>query len=413
MARRRKTVARHARLGSPSALGQVFTLLAVAVVVLVVSGAGTIAYTAYDLTSSIENNAVELDTVVAQPPSIGAYEGPFDVLIVGTDECEPELVQLFPGRCTGPDAGGQLNDVNMLVHVSDNPRRVTVVSFPRDLMIPIPECAGKDGSIHSAMSKQAINSAYGDGGLNCVVKTVSKLSGLDIGFAAKASFGNVIAITEAIGGVEVCIGEGGLRDSNTGIDWPAGPRVVQGEDALKFLRVRKGIGDGSDLARIGNQQQYLSSLTRKLTSEGVLSDPAAVLRLATAAAHNIEPSESLANPLRIVQLALAAKDVPTSDIVFVQFPVNDDPADKNKVVPDQAAAKKLWDALAQNRPLELTGDLGSNGGVIEAGPTDGAVPSETPVPDPSASATPPAPDDAVQLPSNVNGSTAEQRTCSA
>ena len=59
-----------------------------------------------------------------------------------------------------PMPSGELNDVNMLVHISDNPRRVTVISFPRDLMIPIPSCTREDGSQTSAMSKQMLNSAY-------------------------------------------------------------------------------------------------------------------------------------------------------------------------------------------------------------------------------------------------------------
>lgn len=416
MTRRRPTVAQHARLSAPTALRQVLTVAAVSLLVIATAIVGTVAYSAVLLTSEFAKDAVKLPDEVAQPPAIGAYEGAFTMLVVGTDECEPQLVDLFPGRCTGPDAGGRLNDVNMLVHVSDAPRRVTVVSFPRDLQIGVPSCTDENGGTTSALSKAPINSTYGIGGVTCVASTIKKLSGLDIPFAAKASFANVIAITDAIGGVEVCIGEGGLRDlQNTGIDWPAGPRTIQGIEALQFLRVRHGVGDGSDLARIGNQQQYLSSLTRKLSSEQVLGDPGALLRLANTAVQNITPSESLANPLRIVQLALAAKDVAPSDITFVQFPVVDDPADRNKVVPDQAAAAALWDALAQNRPLELTGDLGANGGVVadpaappaSTAPADPAAPAD-PSADPSATASAP-----VQLPSNVNGSTAAQRTCSA
>ena len=82
---------------------------------------------------------------------------------------------------------------------------------------------------------------YREGGLNCVVKTVSQLSGMNIQFAAKVNFGGVIKITDAIGGVEVCIGNGGIHDPNTGIDWPAGPHVVQGIEALQFLRTRYGL----------------------------------------------------------------------------------------------------------------------------------------------------------------------------
>ena len=301
--RSRATVARHARLRSPGVGAQLLVFLAGAVAVVVVAGAAVAGFAAIDLVTEFSTKAVALEDEVAAPPSMGEYEGAFDVLIVGTDECEEELKAAMGDRCKGPDSEGQLNDVNMLIHVADNPRRVTVVSFPRDLQIPIPSCTRADGSTTSAMSKQPINSAFSYGGLTCVAKTVADLSEQSIPFAAKVSFGNVVKITDAIGGVEVCIGNDGIRDPNTGIDWPAGPRTVKGLDALQFLRTRHGVGDGSDLARIGNQQQYMSRLIRKIRSDEVLTNPAALYGLATAAAKNITPSESLVNPLRIMQRA--------------------------------------------------------------------------------------------------------------
>ena len=348
--------------------------LIVAAVVLV-SGAGVAAYAAYDITTSFAEDAVELEGQGAVPPDIGAIEGGIDMLLVGTDECEPEYAHIFGDRCTGADAEGQLNDVNMLVHISDNPRRVTVVSFPRDLMLPLPSCTREDGSTASSTSKSQINSAWDRGGLSCVARTISDVSGVNIPLAAKVSFGNVINITSAIGGVDVCIGNGGIKDYYTGIDWPAGPRTIDGVEALQFLRTRHGLENGSDLARISNQQQYMSSLARKLVSDEVLSDPATLYKLATTAVDNITPSKSLTNPMTLVQIALAVKDVPFEDIVFVQYPVLTDPDDPNRVVPDYDAAEELWAALAANEAIEVTHDQDLTGGVIVADPpaTDGTA----------------------------------------
>lgn len=117
----------------------------------------------------------------------------------------------------------------------------------------------------------------------------------------------------------------------------------------------------------------------------------------------------LANPLRIVQLALAVKQVPFDQIVFIQYPVLTDPNDPNKVVPDHDAARDIWDALAANKPIELTGDAGSNGGVVDVTPTE--EPAPAPTADPSATVAPA--DEPVVLPENVNGSNADQTTCSA
>jgi len=287
------------------------------------------------------------------------------------------------------------------------------VSFPRDLMIPIPACTREDGSTTGAMSKQQLNSSWSYGGLSCVNKTISALSTQNIPFAAKVSFGNVINITDAIGGVDVCIGNGGIRDSNTGINWPAGNRNIQGIEALQFLRTRHGLANGSDLARISNQQQYMSSLARKLVSEDVLSDPAALYKLATTAVDNITPSKSLTNPMTLVQIALAVKNVPFEEIVFVQYPVNADPADPNRVVPNKTAADQLWAALAANEPIKVTNDPNKGGGVItvEPTPTETTAPVATPTPD--ATGTPTPEPTAVALPDSIPGTSAADQTCSA
>ena len=299
----------------------------------------------------------------------------------------------------------------MLVHIADNPRRVTVVSFPRDLMIPLPSCTREDGSVSPETSKSQINEAWGRGGLSCVAKTISDLSGENIPFAAKVSFGNVINITEAIGGVDVCIGNGGIRDHYTGIDWPAGPRTISGVEALQFLRTRHGLENGSDLARISNQQQYMSSLARKLVSEEVLSDPAALYRLATTAVDNITPSQSLANPSTLVQIAMAVRGVPFEDINFVQYPVFTDPADVNRVVPNYEKADELWAALAANEPIELTNDQNKTGGVVTVDPQPTEEPVET-APDPTATGTPAPTETAVPI-DDLPGQSAAEQTCSA
>lgn len=407
--------AQHARHTPVSGWRRGAKALAITLTVVVVAAVAVAGFFAVSLTQRLQDAAVALKDAPAQPPALSAYDEAFSVLVVGTDECDDEVKEAFGARCSDPEAEGARNDVNMLVHVSTNPRRVTVVSFPRDLLIPIPECTAADGSVFGGASRAQINTAYEDGGLSCVADTVSNLSGLTIPFAAKVSFGNVVNITDAIGGVEVCIGGDGINDPDAGIDWPAGPRVVTGYDALAFLRTRHGVGDGSDLARIGNQQQYLSRLVNKLRSDEVLSNPATLITLANTAVNNITPSESLADPLRIAQLAYTLKDVPFDDITFVQYPVVDDPNDPNRVIPDEASATVLWDALQSNAPLVLTGEAGANGGVIAdpsaptPAPTEPAPTETTPAPDASASAG----STAVELPSNVTGSKANQATCSA
>jgi LCP family protein required for cell wall assembly len=410
--KRRSTVARHGQLSSPSAWGQIVRFVAVGLAVVMVAGVGVVSYTAYTAVASFTDAAVELEGQAAVPPDIGEIEGGVNLFVAGTDACEPEYAQYFGDRCTGPDAGGELNDVNMLVHISDAPRRVTVVSFPRDLMLPIPECTDPEtGRTSSAMSKQPLNATFSYGGLSCAVNTISDLTGQNIPFAASITWGGVIEVTNAIGGVEVCIANG-ITDYHTGLDLPEGNVTLQGIEALQFLRTRHGVGNGGDLGRISNQQQYMSRLARKLISDEVLANPATLYSLAGTALQNITPSATLTNPLTLVQIALAVKDVPFDEIVFISYPVLTDPSDSNRVVPNYAAAEALWAALEANQPLQLSGEASQGDGVIVQTPEPTADPAPAPSQEATPGATPEPTETAAVLPEAIAGQTAAMDTCS-
>lgn len=408
--RHRKTVARHGQLRTPGPISQLLKILGVALAVVLVSGVSVSAFVVSDLYGTATAGAVELDGQEPVPPDISEYEGGFDLLLVGTDTCEEAYAQYFGDRCSGPDAEGNLNDVNILMHVSEEPRRITAVSFPRDLMLPIPECTREDGSTTPAMSKQPLNSAYTEAGLNCVARTIEELTGQDIEFAASVTFGGVIEITNAIGGVDVCLATP-IKDYHTGLDMAAGTHTVKGLEALQFLRTRHGVGDGSDLGRIGNQQQYMSSLARKLISGEVLGNVPVMLRLAHTALSNLEASTSLTNPMTIVQVGLAVKDIPFEDIVFLQFPTLEDPYDANKVVADTESAQVMWDAINANQQLQVTHENTDNDGVVVQEPEAPTTPEEPTEPvEPTEPATPN--EGVAELPDTIRGNSAAQQTCS-
>ncbi|WP_341956461.1 LCP family protein [Microbacterium sp. LWH13-1.2] len=404
--RRRRTIARHGQLRTPGPLNQLLKFIAIGLAVVLVSGASVAAYVFYDLSSTVTANAVELETKTELPPDIGEYKEGFNLLLTGVDTCEEAYAAYFGERCSGSDAEGTLNDVNLLVHVSQEPRRITVVSFPRDLLLSIPECEDAEGNVHSAMSKQPLNVAYTDGGLNCVAKTITELTGQEIQFAASVTFGGVIEITNAIGGVDVCLATP-IKDRYTGLDMTAGTHTVQGLEALQFLRTRHGVGDGSDLGRIGNQQQYMSSLVRKLISSETLGNVPMMLKLANTGLSNVEASTSLADPMKIVQIALAVKSVPFEDIVFLQYPTGTDSANPNKVVANKSAAQEMWDAINANAQLQVTHENTANDGVVVTDPVPAAPTDAAATPDPAAT-----PDNVVALPDSIKGNSAAQQTCS-
>jgi len=416
----RAPLARHAVVRERHPLVSLLAMLAVVVGVAGVSATGLLAFNVWDAARALSANAVVLDENEVIPPSLGAIEGGVNLLLVGTDSCEGQDVKLFP-RCAEDD-GGERNDVTMLVHISDEPRRVTVVSFPRDMIVPIPACPHPDGGEYSAMSAQMINASYMYGGLACTARTVESLIDDQIDFAAAIRWTGVINMSDAIGGVDVCVA-GDISDRHTGLSLTAGTHTLQGEKALQFLRIRHGIGDGSDLGRISNQQQFMSSMVRKLQSDAVLANPSVLLNLATTAIDQVQKkqlllSQSLANPTLMAQIAMAVKDVPYEDIVFVQYPTVYSGDGASRVLPVTDAADVLFAALRDNKALTLTGDASQGFGVEVTGeaakPT--ATPSATPSATPGGGETPApgettAPAERVELPSQIAGTTALQTTC--
>lgn len=417
----RVPLARHAIHPRQHPLLSFVATVAVMLGVVGASAVGLVAFQVVDTANALNAHSVVLNEDEVLPPSLGAIEGGVNLLLVGTDSCEGANAKLS-GACQNGDTEGERNDVTMLVHISDEPRRVTVVSFPRDMIVPIPSCPTEDGTgSYSAMSAQMINVSYMYGGLACTALTVQELIGDTIDFAAAIRWTGVINMSDAIGGVDVCV-SGDVYDPHTGLELTAGTHTLEGAQALQFLRMRHGIGDGSDLGRISNQQQFMSSMVRKLQSESVLADPSVLLNLATTAINQVQEqqlvlSQSLANPTLMVQIAMAVKDVPYEDIVFVQYPtVYSSDYGASRVVPVTEAADVLFTALRENKPLTLTGEASQGYGVEVTGEAAKPATKPTATPDASASATPepaetaPA-DERVKLPSDIAGQTAAQTTC--
>lgn len=351
-------------------------------------------------------------------PDIGAIEGGVNMLLIGSDGGE--------GNAAYGKREAELNDVTILMHISADHTNATVVSFPRDLLVDIPACTDEDGKENRAVSSQKLNSSLGRGGLACTVLTVEKLTGLDIPFAAKIEMDGVIQMSTAVGGVDVCVGTA-IRDRQIGFSLDAGEHTLAGWEALQFLRTRYGVGDGSDLSRNDNQRVFLSSLVRKIKSEETLSNVVTVYGLAKAALSNMQMSNSLQNVNTLASIAVALKDIPLESVLFLQYPgATGMSGSQSVVIPNKKDAAVLFDAIAADQKLAITGGLG-NGSTTdpnapvttepdtsteaEAGGAEGQTDaSATPAPDATPEATAPA---IIDLPGTVKGQTAGTLTCSA
>ena len=325
---------------------------------LVISAGTVVGWALFNLTSSLQTVALPGHEAPALA-GIGEWEGGFNVLVVGSD------TRVGQGEQFGV-TDSELNDVNLLVHVSENHDHATVISFPRDTLIDIPGCEQDDGSLSTPRTMTPLNNTWSIGGLPCVAKTLEELTGLEIGYAGVMTFTGVAQLSTAVGGVDVCITEP-IFDPWSGLDLPeAGWNTVEGGQALAFLRTRKGVGDGSDLARISSQQVYMSALVRKLQADGVLNDITKLYSIAQVAAQTMVLSSSLGSLDVMVSMAQALRNIPDENIVFVQFPVLDAPEGfSGKVVPDWNLAESLLEKVRNDEPYVL-GDNSIGRGSREA-----------------------------------------------
>jgi LCP family protein required for cell wall assembly len=342
--------ATHKRLGG----WRLILAVAMGMVGVFVVGAGTVfGLTVYTLQSNLVT--VELPNATTPVlPGIGEIEGGFNVLIVGSDTRAGQGDQ-FEFIDT------ELNDVTILVHVSQNHDHAVVMSLPRDLLVDVPACPIGDGTQSKPRTTQPLNSTMSIGGLPCVALTVEQLTGLDIGYAGLMTFTGVAQLSTAVGGVEVCV-TAPLIDPWSGVYIPeAGYHTLEGGQALAFLRTRKGVGDGSDLSRISSQQVYMAALVRTLRQDGLLNDLGKLYGVAYVASETMALSSSLSRLDVMVAMARVLRGIPNENIVFLQYPVLDADPEKNpgRVIPHPTLAQAVLERLQTDQPFTLAaGSLG-------------------------------------------------------
>ncbi|MCJ1709976.1 LCP family protein [Clavibacter michiganensis subsp. phaseoli] len=390
-------IARHGRLRRPSGVRTAVKALAAVTAVMIASTGSVAAFAAWDLARTVEANSVDISDGQAPPPSIGGIDGGANILLVGSDSRKDQGDGYGDLKEVG---GANNNDVTMLLHISQDHSRATVVSFPRDMLIERPACPGSDASPGGpAESRAQINSALSNGGLDCVVRTVESITGLDIPYGGVVQFNGVVAMSNAVGGVTVCLANP-IKDEKTDLDLGAGPQVLQGETAVQFLRTRYGIGDNSDIDRISNQQVFLSALVRTITSTDTLTNPAKLYGIARAAVENMSLSTSLDDPTAITSLALTLKGIPLDRFVFVQYPSTR--LESGRVAQDLEGGTQMMQLIADDADFSLSPDS-TGAGVV--------APSTEPTPTGTTAASA-APSAGAVLPENATGQTAAEETCS-
>lgn len=403
-ARRGPSTARHARRVRAHPLARAVALAVAAVV----SFAGTGAATAYvHLQSNIESADVEhllgedRPEVVAPPPDPDdPNQGvAVNILVMGTD--------LRAGSEEIVDDGteGERSDTTIVVHISADRQRVELVSIPRDSLVDIPECLRSDGTVSPPQENAMFNAAFAIGGESgatsdaaaCTQRTVEQNTGLRIDHFVVINLAGFAAMVDALGGVPICIPQEIRSEKANNLHLPAGNQVLSGAVAANYARARtgQGLGNGSDIARIGRQQELLAAVARTVLSKNLLTDADELVRFLNAVTRSLTVSSGLSSIPDMTGLAFSLRDVPSGNITFMTIPNAPAPSDPNRVVwtPE---AEEVWADLAADAPIapEVIAEPGpvpTESG--EPAPPEGGGAEPAPSTPPTPGADPFTPDD--------------------
>ncbi|WP_433786588.1 LCP family protein [Actinomycetospora sp. CA-101289] len=274
---------------------------------------------------------------LGEGPVGDAADGATDILLVGVDSRTDAQGRPLPDdalRSLGASAAdGVVNtDTMMLVRVPNDGSRAVAFSIPRDSYVSIPGAFRRD-KINSAYpgakadeanrlvqsgvtDPREVDVRSSDAGRQELVRAVAELTGLTVDHYAEVNLMGFYTLTNAVGGVDVCLRDP-VDDDLSGAHFPAGPRTVAGHDALAFVRQRHGLPQG-DLDRIRRQQAFLASLSRKVLSSGTLADPITLTRLLDA----VRQSVVLDGDWDLLRFGRQMQDVSAGAVAFLTIPTN-------------------------------------------------------------------------------------------
>jgi LCP family protein required for cell wall assembly len=284
-----------------------------------------------------------------QPPKLNNAE---NILLIGSDT---RVGQDGIGGSADSTPGGR-SDTLMLLHISPGHHEVTVVSIPRETMVPVLSCPAVDGTTgQQAEPGQAelINAALDFGGPVCTWKTFEAVTGIHVDHFVELDFTGFEKIIDDLGGVEVCL-PFAVDDPLSGLNLRAGHHHIYGTQALAFWRTREDVGDGSDLERITRDQYLMVSLVQGIEHSGLLHSPGKVLSVVRDATDAMTTDTGL-DQNAMLQIAESMQGISSSSVQFITAPNVPDPADDNNVVFEQPQANELFSAIQHDDVLPKAG----------------------------------------------------------
>ena len=260
-------------------------------------------------------------------------------LIVGSDS-RAGLTRDQEARLTTGDeaaAGGGRTDTIMLMHIPalTGNGQLTLVSLPRDSSVPL-----------AGHGRVKLNTTFALGGPTLLVQTVENVTGVHVDHYAEIGFGGFAGLVDDVGGVQMCPTEP-ISDPLAGLNIPAGCQVLDGPQALGYVRTRHT--PRGDLDRVVHQREFLGALIARASSPAVLLNPFHLVPLAVDAPKTItvDNGDHVWNLARLgwALRSLSRGNAVTETVPIAGFgPVTDG---SSGVLWDREAAGRLFSGLAR------------------------------------------------------------------
>lgn len=249
--------------------------------------------------SGLTERPVRPSATVPPTSQVEASHGtaPVNLLVVGSDS------RISAGEPAEWSFGAQRTDAIMLVHLPGDRQAAHVVSIPRDSWVPIP--GHRDAKI---------NAAFSWGGPPLLIATVEQLTGVLVDHFVVTDFESFRAMTDALGGVEIVISDD-WHDSRLG-PFPAGAHLLSGDEALSFVRTRRGL-PGGDFDRVQRHQSWMRAILKS-----VAQNPSDITRVATfldTISQSIAADDGLTMG-RMRELFFESTSIRPADVTFITAP---------------------------------------------------------------------------------------------
>lgn len=333
--------------------GKILGWTSIVLVAVLVAGALTAYLKVRAVYDSISH--VTLSNLGKRPPK---YTSALNILVFGTDNRAGLSRHLQYALHVGTNQGEDNTDTIMLLHISPGRGKVTVVSLPRDTMVPAYRCPaspGHPGQQADPTAQVQINSLYAIGGVSCLVETVEQQTGIRLDHFIDLGFKGFVNAINDMGGVDVCL-PFRVNDPNSGLHLGKGAHHINGTTALEFWRARYSIGTGSDLQRIQRDQYLLAQVLHGVLHQHLLSSPLKLVSVVKDLAGSMTTDSGMTQT-DLLHIASSLSHISLANVQFITAPTIPDPLQPAQVVFKQPQARALFHAIAHDSALPKAGHM--------------------------------------------------------